>query len=603
MVDGQVVAATFGPDGWIVATDDGRVLAGDETLAERSGSTLLGVAASAVGTVMSRADDEEFVVEFQPVDGAWREVLRESVGPQRLGGGLAFEDDGTLYVGVGDGGRESVARDPSRLAGSLLRIVLDETPYSIPADNPHADDPARRSEIWATGLRNPARCTKSGTEIWCSDVGETYVELNRAKSGADFGWPFADGPSCRQVSCPDDQVGPVAFRLVAGECALLPGPLMPATIPDGENAHVYAGVCTRRLFGVRSTTDGVRQTRRIGRTSADIVGLAAQSDAIVTMSTDGSRRRWTFTDDLDAFPRRLSQSGCLTDDGEFGPSLFRYEIASPLWTDGAHKERYVALPVGERITMAEDGRLELPEGSTILKMFSRELDDGTMLPIETRVMRQRNGEWDFYTYGWDGGDAELLSSSEEVHVANPADAEPYDHYIPSRAACQSCHLPSKRVLGPHGQQLGRDVDVDGRLAPQLELFRQAGLVEGSTERNVLVDPFDDAATLEKRARSYLHANCAHCHRPGGWAPASLAMDLRYDTPIADMGVCGVPAEFGKIWADGEVRLDPGAPENSNMLQRILVDNMGRMPPIGVTVPDTEGAAVVEEWIASLDGCE
>jgi uncharacterized repeat protein (TIGR03806 family) len=604
VVDTDVVAAAYA-DGWILANADGRITDGATTLGERPDTRVLGLAAASSGIALSHfsRDTGEVAVEYLPADGQWREVLRIEVGEERPGGGIALQDDGTLWIAIGDGGRESTARDPSTLAGSLLRVDVSSDPYTIPDDNPYADDPVRLPEIWATGLRNPTHCAVSGTEVWCSDVGELYVELNRAKSGADYGWPFADGPGCRQTSCPEDQTGPVAFRLASEECDLLPGPMMPASIPDAENAHVYAGVCNGRLLGVRSTPDGVRQTRRIGLTSGEVAGIAATGEAVLTMSTDGTERRWTFTDDLDAFPRRLAESGCLTEEREFGPTLLPYEIASPLWTDGAHKERYFALPVGEKITMADDGRLELPDGSAILKMFSRELADGTMRPIETRVMRQRNGEWDFYTYAWEGGEAQLLSGSAEVHIEDPADGEAYDHHIPSRAACQSCHLSSKRVLGPVGQQLGRNIDLKGRLAGQLELFRQAGVLEGSTGRERLVDPFDATASLEKRARSYLHANCAHCHRPGGWAPASLEMDLRYDTPLADTGVCDVPAGFGKIWADGDVRIDPGAPENSNLLQRMLVDNMGRMPPIGVSVPDTRGAAVVEDWIANLEGCQ
>ena len=31
------------------------------------------------------------------------------------------------------------------------------------------------------------------------------------------------------------------------------------------------------------------------------------------------------------------------------------------------------------------------------------------------------------------------------------------------------------------------------------------------------------------ARAYLHGNCGHCHRPGGWTPPDLDMDLLFTT--------------------------------------------------------------------------
>ena len=37
----------------------------------------------------------------------------------------------------------------------------------------------------------------------------------------------------------------------------------------------------------------------------------------------------------------------------------------------------------------------------------------------------------------------------------------------------------------------------------------------------LVDPHDTTQTLDDRARSYLHANCAMCHHPGGSAIVSF----------------------------------------------------------------------------------
>lgn len=49
--------------------------------------------------------------------------------------------------------------------------------YSIPKDNPYADDSELRPEIWALGLRNPWRCSfdsERPSYFYCGDVGQVY---------------------------------------------------------------------------------------------------------------------------------------------------------------------------------------------------------------------------------------------------------------------------------------------------------------------------------------------------------------------------------------------------------------------------------------------
>src|SRR5207253_520052 len=109
--------------------------------------------------------------------------------------------------------------------------------------------------------------------------------------------------------------------------------------------------------------------------------------------------------------------------------------------------------------------------------------------------------------------------------------------------CLTCHNPWAGIaLGITPRQLNRDVERDGKQINQVELFKSLGLFDlkhRDFRREVplidslpqaLVDPYDVRATLDGRARSYLQANCAHCHQYN--AGGTVDIDLRVDLPLA-----------------------------------------------------------------------
>jgi glucose/arabinose dehydrogenase len=52
--------------------------------------------------------------------------------------------------------------------------------YSIPKDNPYADEGDLGPEIWALGLRNPWRCSfdsKRPSYFYCGDVGQVLFKI------------------------------------------------------------------------------------------------------------------------------------------------------------------------------------------------------------------------------------------------------------------------------------------------------------------------------------------------------------------------------------------------------------------------------------------
>jgi glucose/arabinose dehydrogenase len=120
-----------------------------------------------------------------------------------FGGGLAFDADGMLLVGIGDSGLkddpERVAQDTRRLDAKILRIDPRPTggrPYGIPRDNPWADGRGGvRPEIFAYGVRNPYRISVDRTTrtVWLGDLGQKKrEEVSVVPRGGNLGWPLME---------------------------------------------------------------------------------------------------------------------------------------------------------------------------------------------------------------------------------------------------------------------------------------------------------------------------------------------------------------------------------------------------------------------------
>jgi len=130
------------------------------------------------------------------------------------GGGLAFDKNGFLFIGLGDGGSGG---DPlgngqniNVLLGKMLRIDVDSPPapglqYAIPPDNPFVSI-AGLDEIWLYGLRNPFRFSVDHVtgDLWIGDVGQdSYEEVDRItpqQPGANLGWNTMEGTHCYNPS-------------------------------------------------------------------------------------------------------------------------------------------------------------------------------------------------------------------------------------------------------------------------------------------------------------------------------------------------------------------------------------------------------------------
>ena len=329
---------------------------------------------------------------------------------------------------------------------------------------------------------------------------------------------------------------------------------------------------------------------------------------------------------LDAPAPKLSQTGCMDPNQPtmLAASVVAYEVNSPLWSDGADKNRGMALPTGGKIHVkncatepgsctqgsADNGKWVFPVGTVMVKSF---LFDGKL--VETRLfMRFAQATWAGFTYQWNETQTEAtLVPDDRVPITFNTGKRKIDWHFPNRLDCTKCHADSAgSTLGPETAQMNRMVGGTN----QIDKLQALGLFDAAAVpkpyQAALVTPYPSqagappaGATLEQKARSYLHANCAICHRPDG---DFADLDLRAGVAFKDMHLCGTVPVKSDLGVPGSLDLDPGKRENSVMWMRMttLPDPAGgktvRMPQIASYVIDADGSKLIGDWIASITAC-
>lgn len=106
-----------------------------------------------------------------------------------FGSRLAFDDQGYLFMTVGERGVMEDAQDRSNHQGTILRLNDDGT---APSDNPFVGEVGVHPEIWAYGIRSPqglAFHPETG-DLWEAEHGPRGGdELNVIEPGRNYGWP------------------------------------------------------------------------------------------------------------------------------------------------------------------------------------------------------------------------------------------------------------------------------------------------------------------------------------------------------------------------------------------------------------------------------
>lgn len=571
------------------------------------------------------------------IDPASEKVILRWLSGGHNGCTLAFGNDGMLYVSTGDAGdaappdgKYRTGQDLSDLLSSILRLDVDRATgtngYVVPPDNPFVGTPGARPEIWAFGFRNPWRMSfdRVTGDLWVGDVGwEEWEMVHRVVRGGNYGWPITEGPNLRVLT--DVRPGP--------------GPILPPVhaVPHSDGAsitggHVYRGSRLPALRGAYLYGDW--ETGRFWALRHEDGRLLANEElcdtALKPISfTLDPRGEWVILDYAGglyqlvpnrapaantAFPRRLSQTGLYASLQPPTPAAgtVPYRVRAPLWNDHAAADWLLAIP-GEA-AMATSGGVGniaggtwfFPSNTVLARTLTLELEAGrpaSRRRIETQVLHWDGQAWQPHSYRWrpDGADADLVpaegaqDSFSVVDPAAPGGRRETRWRFHSRAECLRCHNAwAGEVLTLNVHQLGAPGG-----ASEFQRLMDLGLLKtrNTPRGRPLVDPHDESATLEDRARSWVHVNCGTCHRFG--AGGSVALQVDYDRAPRDWRALDVTPERGDFGLPDARILSTADPFASTFLYRISTEGLGRMPHIGSRLVDERGVAVVRSWLAGL----
>ena len=386
---------------------------------------------------------------------------------------------------------------------------------------------------------------------------------------------------------------------------------MPAIAIDSMNRPIVAwrerietnerGVVAR-WSGSAWTPIGNSQWHTVGVPSAPAMVLRDDTPAIASITNNALElARYNGRDG--SGPTRQSISGCSVDPNNPPSTLFAtgcfsagaaphaglvpYDIINELWTDGTKKRRWIGLPNGTTMSQGGNDAWVAPVGTIVAKEFAIETTPGnpaTRKPVETRLLVNTSSGWLGFSYQWrdNGSNADLLNDGTYTKDW-PLDAGgSYRHLYPSRSQCLSCHHTSYGpLLGIRPQQLQRWFDYDGVIADQAATLATLGIGPAPSGAP-FISTHDRGVSWEQRSRSYMAANCAHCHNPNNIA----IKDLRYTTPLAQTRLCEV--------------ITPGYPDNSVVYARVT--QRPGMPPLGTLITDPLPQQLLYKWISGMTSC-
>ena len=276
--------------------------------------------------------------------------------------------------------------------------------------------------------------------------------------------------------------------------------------------------------------------------------------------------------DTSTIPKKLSATGLYSNivaaKKVMIPTSYHFEVNSALWSDDAHKTRWVLLKNNTTIVYDEKNDYwGYPDDAVFIKQFAIDTlpgDSTSRVLWETRFLvnkkevvdsttMKKMDQWYGYSYKWNKAqnDADLVPAAgfdDTIRVwPNGKGAGKVSVMkkwrFPGRNQCDQCHRVSyadsihgRSVLGFFTAQLNRP-HPDVPTVNQLEyFFATAKILSGTKPANWNATTVprwrgieDSTASVDVRARSFIAANCSGCHGFRGIETgATFGVDLNYD---------------------------------------------------------------------------
>lgn len=555
---------------------------------------------------------------------------------EHLGGAMVFGNDGYLYLTTSDeGGQGDPYRNSQRIDGAffgaVLRIDVDGRPgnlppnphqsivgqYWIPSDNPFigatsfngsaVDSSKVRTEFWMVGMRNPntMQIDRQTGRMFIGDVGGSRWEsVQEVVRGANAGWAATEGPDITAFptgsltlqrppqgyraplwTYPHPNVVPNWDSRMQGNCVFVGPVVRGSRYPELDGSLIVSdvnGAVWAIKLGATNTVQRIA-THPTGATSWTVDPVTGD---LLAGSFYGKSIMRMIRSTPAALPLTLSATGLFSDLATLTPAeAAPYKVANPFWSDLAVKRRWAQLPEGGVITRDSEDNWKFPAGTVWIKHFDV---DGQR--VETRVtVKTSEGAYGL-SYKWrpDYSDADLANPyGEDVTLPTRT------WHIPGWSDCTQCHTPLHDYApGFRTAQLN--------LNGQLEALSAAGwFAQPITNASSLpyLSRWDSSAPVQHRFKSYLDANCSHCHQPGGAGRGEWDARVTVPLSLSDIVGCEVSDALG---ITGAKVISPGSLNDSILFRRIWDHDANlptyHMPPLATAMVNTNGASLVAEFV-------
>jgi uncharacterized repeat protein (TIGR03806 family) len=291
--------------------------------------------------------------------------------------------------------------------------------------------------------------------------------------------------------------------------------------------------------------------------------------------------------------------------------LINYELATPLFTDYAIKDRSIVLPKGKTIQYTEQGVFNFPDSTIIVKNFAYRNTEQKKIMIETRLLVKDpfDSKWKVMNYLWNkeqtdaikhiiGAKVPITLLDDDNNTINTV------YQVPNTNDCKRCHVKNDVLtpIGPKARNLNfiRSGQTTNQLSQWASLNYLAGLPAIEKVQQLPDWKDDKHFSLNERARAYLDVNCAHCHTPGGDA-YNTGLFLEYEqTDPNKLGMMKAPVSAGGGAGGLDYDIVPGDAAHSVLAYRMNSAEPGTaMPELARTVIHKEGVQLIKEWISHL----